>query len=329
MIILNLTDKDPNSLRVIDWLNYWGVEFQIIRESDNRYFTKLSIDNSDVSIVINDNFRLDNNIYWNRRGTLSNLGFVNESAAGYMVHNELNKIKEFTRFLISFSSLSKEEDNDANKLVTLFMAAKLGIKIPRTLITTEKKDVESFFRECTRVIVKPIDKIVDEEIKRALGLKNPVNILDVTDLEKLPALFGPIKVQEYIEKEFEIRTFILGDIVKSAAIFSQGDETTQIDYRNYNNDKPNRVVPFKLPKFFEIKLRRLMKMLKYDTGSIDIVFSKRKEYVFLEINPVGNFSQISLPTNFELEQDIARNLINRNEKNHKTKEGKPSIFSVL
>lgn len=42
-------------------------------------------------------------------------------------------------------------------------------------------------------------------------------------------------------------------------IFSQFDEETKIDYRNYNRVKPIRNVPFKLPKVIENKLKKFSK----------------------------------------------------------------------
>lgn len=42
------------------------------------------------------------------------------------------------------------------------------------------------------------------------------------------------------------------------AIFSQNDDQTKVDFRNYNINKPNRNVPFMLPNELESKIKLLM-----------------------------------------------------------------------
>ena len=57
-------------------------------------------------------------------------------------------------------------------------------------------------------------------------------------------LVSPIFVQEYIEKQFEIRVFFFNEMLFSMAIFSQNDMKTKVDFRNYNSERPNRCIPF-------------------------------------------------------------------------------------
>jgi D-alanine-D-alanine ligase-like ATP-grasp enzyme len=42
------------------------------------------------------------------------------------------------------------------------------------------------------------------------------------------------------------------------------------------------------------------------SGSIDILVGKDKRYYFLEVNPIGQFYQVSYPCNFYLEKRIAK-----------------------
>jgi D-alanine-D-alanine ligase-like ATP-grasp enzyme len=46
-----------------------------------------------------------------------------------------------------------------------------------------------------------------------------------------------------------------------------------------------------------------------NTGSIDIIKDNNGEYIFLEVNPVGQFGMTSIPCNFYLEKKIAEYLI--------------------
>ena len=55
----------------------------------------------------------------------------------------------------------------------------------------------------------------------------------------------------------------------------------------------------------EKKLTLLMKKMNLNCGSIDMIKSKEGEYVFLEINSVGQFGMVSRPCNYYLEEKVA------------------------
>ena len=97
------------------------------------------------------------------------------------------------------------------------------------------------------------------------------------------------------------------------AIFSQNDKQTKVDFRNYNDNKPNRYVPYVLPKNIELKITQLMQKLDLNTGSVDLIKNHDGNYVFLEINPVGQFGMVSEPCNYYLEKIIAEYLINKKD----------------
>lgn len=58
-----------------------------------------------------------------------------------------------------------------------------------------------------------------------------------------------------------------------------------------------------------------MKLMDLNTGSIDMIKNKNNEYIFLEVNPVGQFSMVSYPCNYYIEEKIASYLINKDKKN--------------
>lgn len=51
-----------------------------------------------------------------------------------------------------------------------------------------------------------------------------------------------------------------------------------------------------------------MNKLNYSSGSIDLVVDKDDKYIFLEVNPVGQFGMVSYPCNYGLEKIIAKAL---------------------
>jgi glutathione synthase/RimK-type ligase-like ATP-grasp enzyme len=124
--------------------------------------------------------------------------------------------------------------------------------------------------------------------------------------------FFPSIIQEEIEKEIEIRVFIAEAKFYSMAIFSQNSGRTDVDFRNYDHNKPNRNVPYTLPLKVKSAIKRLMKGLGINTGSVDLIKNKAGEYYFLEVNPSGQYGMVSQPCNFNINRDIAEILIKHN-----------------
>ena len=52
-----------------------------------------------------------------------------------------------------------------------------------------------------------------------------------------------------------------------------------------------------------------MQNIGLETGSIDMVFTKDGHFVFLEVNPIGQFGMTSKPCNYFLERELALSLI--------------------
>jgi D-alanine-D-alanine ligase-like ATP-grasp enzyme len=52
-----------------------------------------------------------------------------------------------------------------------------------------------------------------------------------------------------------------------------------------------------------------MQKLKLNTGSIDMIYTNDSKFIFLEVNPVGQFGMVSKPCNYNLEKKIALNII--------------------
>ena len=195
-----------------------------------------------------------------------------------------------------------------NKLNDLITAMNIGLSTPNWAIITSKLELKTFLKNFDKVITKPFSNplvsIKDNNQITGSGTK----IVDPSILNIVRDNFFPSFVQEYIEKKFELRIFYLKGVFYSMAIFSQLSKSTNIDYRNIDREKPNRNVPYKLPKDIEAKLEAFMQKSELDTGSIDMIVTPNNEYVFLEVNPVGQFDWLSVNCNYYVEEKIAQYL---------------------
>lgn len=197
-----------------------------------------------------------------------------------------------------------------NKLRALEVAKEVGLNTPRTWILTNKNDLINLLsNECDSVITKAIEEglyyFSDEYSYIVLTSR-----LKKSDIGFLSDFFPPSLFQEEVEKAYEVRSFFIDSNLYSMAIFSQGNKKTQVDYRNYDSSKPNRYIPYILPFEIEEKITHLFKKIGLNCGSVDLIKDKDGKYVFLEINPVGQFGMVSKPCNYNLEFLVAQWLTN-------------------
>lgn len=189
-----------------------------------------------------------------------------------------------------------------NKLKGLFIAKSVGFHVPGTIVCDSYSKILSFYENKTDMVTKPLSEIYVgfEDGVLQMGYTRK---LDSSDRE-VPTFF-PSLVQELIVKAYEVRIFILNDKLFPMAIFSQANEQTKIDYRNYSIEKPNRNVPYNLPGDIVELVYEFMRFANLDTGSIDLIKSETGEYYFLEVNPQGNFAGLSAKCNYHIERHIA------------------------
>jgi glutathione synthase/RimK-type ligase-like ATP-grasp enzyme len=149
-----------------------------------------------------------------------------------------------------------------------------------------------------------------ENEEKSQGYFTYTESLSSEDMEGYPEKISPSFIQSKIEKQYEVRVFYLDGRFFSWAIFSQSDTQTRTDYRKYNDQRPNRVVPYVLPETLQQQLIDLFRKIDLNTGSVDLMVDFQGTYYFLEINPTGQFGVLSRATNYQLEAEIARWLIN-------------------
>jgi glutathione synthase/RimK-type ligase-like ATP-grasp enzyme len=102
------------------------------------------------------------------------------------------------------------------------------------------------------------------------------------------ARLSPAIYQELVEKRSDVRVTYVGGRLFVAEIDSQGDDAAKVDWRRTANpDLPHRRA--ELPTSICENLRRLMLALCLEYGAIDLIRTLDDQYVFLEINPNGQW----------------------------------------
>jgi len=299
MLLILTKSNDISSQKVIRHLPK-GIDF--IRINDEQQIDVWLNDLSDLRISINEKHLIkgvDICKIWYRTGKIFTGGVHYNPLIDNINKREEYFFKEYLIFLLEnrFEILgSISQEFNLNKLNVLLMARTNGLRIPFSVATNHK----NISIEKDRFFVKTMSNIAPFSYR---GFKYaPVyELLIASDYHDNSVSF----FQEYVNKKFEIRSFFLYGEIYSMAIFSQSDPNTRYDFRNYNPVKPNRNIPFKLPICITKKIRLLMLQLNLNTGSIDIIYSDTNQFVFLEINPSGQFDWLSVNCNYCLEKKIA------------------------
>ncbi|MBN2663426.1 MAG: grasp-with-spasm system ATP-grasp peptide maturase [Bacteroidales bacterium] len=315
MILILSEEKDISATKVSNWLYYYDVPFLRIDDNASVDIVDLvTIENNKTEILFtykNKQYSLDGfSVVWNRRGffefSLPQTDFLkNETKTNSdFFYQHLKEESFHLKNYIGYKIAEKFHIDDfrfysLNKLIVLDIASKIGFKIPETNITTDFKNIKNIAQELITKNIQDVIPFFDNKYLFKQGTKE----VDKNQLEQDPTFFYSL-FQQKIEKKYEIRTFIFFDKLFSMAIFSQNNEKTKIDFRNYDDEKRNRMIPYILPKEIEEKLLKLMQKLKIQSGSADLIFDG-KDYFFLEINPVGQLDFVSGYCNYQIEKHIA------------------------
>lgn len=176
-----------------------------------------------------------------------------------------------------------------NKQAQLQVARDLGMDTPKTLITNDQEAVRAFYRECNGAIVTKMLSsfaVYEEGIEKVV-FTNPVSLEDLKDLDGLTLC--PMTFQEQIPKALELRATVVGDRIFTAAIDSQVSTLARHDWRKDGAALVSNWERFELPGLLEKQILRLMDHFELNYGALDFILTPDGRYVFLEVNPAGEF----------------------------------------
>lgn len=173
------------------------------------------------------------------------------------------------------------DDVAHRKAFQLNVAQEVGLTIPRTLITNDPNVVREFIAQqgCERTIYKAFSATEQEWRETRLLKQEELALID--NVKYTPVIF-----QEYIEACYDLRITIVGDEIFPAAIYSQ-ETAYKFDFRM--DIVNSRIEAIRLPSAIENQLHALMARLGLVYGAIDMRLTPDGRYIFLEINPAGQW----------------------------------------
>jgi glutathione synthase/RimK-type ligase-like ATP-grasp enzyme len=187
-----------------------------------------------------------------------------------------------------------------NKILQLREAQKIGLKIPKTLIANTAEKIIEFASKINneKIIIKPLHSgRVNFQNGTKLIYSNVLNAAKLKNLDQYH--LTPCIYQEYIDKLYELRITVVNESVFAAKVDSQANSNTKIDWRK----EKLAFSPYNLPDELSNKCIELTKSLGLNFGAIDMIRTKNG-YVFLEINPNGQWAWIEMDTKLPISNAI-------------------------
>ncbi|WP_294251895.1 grasp-with-spasm system ATP-grasp peptide maturase [uncultured Chryseobacterium sp.] len=322
ILILSRTD-DGSTNRIIDWLVYQKKEYIRLNGNRNNY-KLLSIKPDEISVEIYGKKinLLRSSSFWYRRSAFSERTFNYTSKKDQLKHifkeeidqffinsqlnNEFRVIFEYLYYLLEDHIPNKVGNyfhRDVNKLIILHEASKAGLQIPKSYIAHTKDDLLSL--KDKKIITKALKDGV-YYLKRKYEYFSYTEEIDFTNTvtERISNEFVPSLLQEKINKKYELRVFYLDKKLYPTVIFSQQHKSAAVDFRK--SPENIRFLPYNLPEDIREKIGKLMEQLGHKIGAIDLIVDENDQYIFLEVNPGGQFSYYSDHCNYYLEKEIAQ-----------------------
>jgi glutathione synthase/RimK-type ligase-like ATP-grasp enzyme len=196
-----------------------------------------------------------------------------------------------------------------NKIRQLKIASELGMKIPKTCITSSKSEAIDFYKSCDgNIIAKALDSPLIEypESDYFIFTQAVDSLIDYPESE---FALSPTIFQERISPKIDYRVTVIGDHCFAARIeYRVNNNLSNIDWRV---EKKNvGFVRSDLPQDIIDKCIQLVKLHGLVFGAIDLVKSNDNFY-FLEINPNGEWGWLQ-KQNLPIAETIADYLLRGN-----------------
>lgn len=176
------------------------------------------------------------------------------------------------------------------------IAKKVGLKLPRTLVTTDPTAARNFITSIG------VGKVVYKSFLAMHNAWRETRLIQKEDLERLELVrLAPVIFQEYIPG-VDLRIIAVGNQLYTAEIDAR-DTAYPVDMRMVIGEAPIR--PIQLPAAVNDALLKLQQQLGLLYGAIDVRRTEQGEYYFLEVNPAGQWMFVETRTGLPVSQAIA------------------------
>lgn len=197
----------------------------------------------------------------------------------------------------------------ANKVEQLIAAQRIGFRIPDTLISSSPNRIRRFFS-------KHNGKLVAKAVKHGFMRSDDAVLLAGTQilpddfLDQLESFAQvPMTFQERLEIDIDVRVVVVGDKIFPASIKAkQNSEVTDWRISDIVGDEVlyERI---SLPDQVEKNCLKITRNFHLNYSSIDLVRDRQGNYIFLELNPNGQWGWIEQNLGYPIRDAIMKKLM--------------------
>ncbi len=195
-----------------------------------------------------------------------------------------------------------------NKQRQLRLAARAGLRIPRTLVTNDPAAARQFFAETeghtVAKLLRPLT--VSMDAAQAFVYTSRVHEEDLACAEALR--HSPMVFQELIPKAHELRVVCVAGEAFAGALDASSTSHGHTDWRRAAPDEC-RWQKAQLPAEVLNGLQVLMSELDLVFGAVDLICTPSGEHVFLEVNPSGEWGMLERALGLPISEAIAAALL--------------------
>lgn len=170
------------------------------------------------------------------------------------------------------------------KPLQLRVAARLGLRVPRTLITNSHRAAVGFARDAGKLVCKALSSLVlnDNGVANAIYTRR----VDIDDVDPDELATTAHLLQEWVPKHFDARVTMIGERAHAVAIHA-GSAESHLDWRTDYAHLYYETIT--VPDDVITGMAAYLSAMGLHYGAFDFVVTPGGEWVFLECNPAGQW----------------------------------------
>lgn len=196
-------------------------------------------------------------------------------------------------FWVTHPSLLYEARIKSNQLMH---ARKVGLDVPKTIITRSKQPVESLLEECPDGVIAKSLRAPYVESKDSYYTLRTQEIKQ-RDLDDESLFVCPTVFQERIRAQYELRIVVVGE-----RLFTFKATTKNKDVVDIRASGPNNIeyAYCSISSGLEVKIRNLVKGFHLPFSSMDLLVDQNGREFFVDLNPNGQWLWLEYSTGVNL-----------------------------
>lgn len=211
---------------------------------------------------------------------------------------------------ISWVNHPESNQRMESKIHQLRLADRLGFKIPETTVTNNGSDVVELFEKHDSIISKALSSpLINEENQEEFVFSVHLDDAPSENDERLKIC--PTIFQEPKLPKVDYRVTVIDETVLPVKIESEEGESVPTDWRT--GKESVQFVEKDLPSDVENLCKKYVNEAGLTFGAIDLV-KIEGQFVFLEINPNGEWGWLEKPWNVPISKNLTDCLIKKDNK---------------